>query len=62
MVEANTNAICRIKLPKLSGWAVSNLLTDSGRVQTVYSVLMVMTVNLLICERGGALYSVHDTV
>ncbi len=32
MVEANTNAICLIKLPSLSGWALSNQLIDSGRV------------------------------
>ncbi len=55
-VEANANAICR---KKLSEWGLlRNQLRNVVRVENVLGV----TVNLLMCDRGGALYSVIATV
>jgi hypothetical protein len=44
---------------KIFAGAVSNKLLGVGRVGSVYSGLLV---NLLMCDRGGALYSVHITI
>ncbi len=44
---------------KIFAWAVSIRLPSVGRVGSVYSGLLV---NLLMCDRGGALYSVHITI